>query len=200
MSAPLDMTWNTPEDQLITRCRAGDREAFALVYAQYERLVLHYAYRMLGHSEDARDVCQETFVRAFQSMPNFRGESSLQTWLLKICLNLCRNRNRSRGRETPLENRDVERAFRGEAAYTDPHTVAEQRQQVEVMQSALSSLPPAQRELIILREYEELSCEEIAGILDCAVVTVRVKLFRARARLRERVHRLLASGVNDHEE
>ena len=90
-------------ETLLTRCRVGDRDAFAQVVAAYERSIFRYAYAMLGHREDALDVQQETFIRAYQALGAFRGDSSLLTWLLKICANLAgRACDSERGRDTPL--------------------------------------------------------------------------------------------------
>src|SRR5579862_8291756 len=96
MLARAGVTMEVPEDHWIARCRAGDVDAFGWIYARHGQQVYRYAYRMLSHREDAHDVRQETFVRAYQGIASFRGECSLQTWLLKICANLCRNVLRSR--------------------------------------------------------------------------------------------------------
>src|ERR1041385_3070379 len=84
------------EAQLAERCRQGDLDAFGQVYMLYEGSVYRYAYYLLGHSEDAADVKQETFIKAYQAIGSFRGDSSLLTWLIRICVNLCRDRLRSR--------------------------------------------------------------------------------------------------------
>ena len=182
------------ETHLLIRCRAGDQDAFAQMTALYERSIFRYAYYMLGHREDALDIQQETFVRAYQSIGAFRGDCSLNTWLLKICANLCRNHLRkwqAKG-AVSLSHEDEENLAGRETG--DPYHIVAQAQEIEILRVALRGLPPAQRELIILREYEELSCEEIGVILGCATVTARVKLFRARKRLQERAEALWQAG------
>ena len=84
-----------PEDQLVARCRQGDMEAFAQLYALYQQAVFTHAYYLIGSREEAQDVCQETFLRAYRALPNFRGGCSLKTWLLTICGNLCRDHLRT---------------------------------------------------------------------------------------------------------
>ncbi len=190
---PYEMSWENEENTLVVRGRAGDREAFAEIYARHERVVFRYAYRMLGHREDAHDVRQETFLKAFGAIARFRGECCLQTWLLKICANLCRNHLRARLARpgSAFDPESEAELLRDDRDNTDPYLVAARSQETEMVRMALRSLPPAQRELILLREYEELPCEEIAQILGCSVVTVRVKLFRARSRLKDRLDSLL---------
>ena len=190
----MGITEQAAETQLLTRCRAGDRDAFAQVVAAHERAIFRCAYALLSHREDALDVQQETFVRAYQGLAKFRGEASLNTWLFKICVNLCRThlkRSQARG---GASFSDIEPERLAASEQGDPYRMAALSQEVEILRTALRSLPPAQRELIILREYEELTCEEIGVILGCATVTARVKLFRARKRLQERVEALWQEG------
>src|SRR5690349_17299729 len=89
-------TQATAEQELIARCRAGDLDAFGLIYARHETSVFRYAYHLLGHHDDADDIKQETFLRAYRAIGTFRGDASMHTWLLKICGNLCRDRVRQR--------------------------------------------------------------------------------------------------------
>lgn len=186
-----------PDELLLARCRAGDVEAFGHVYAQYQAMVFRHAYHLLGHEEDAHDTRQETFLRAWNALPQFRGDCSLKTWLLHICTNQCRNRQRthSRRRETPYDPPMIERQVDGgSAADNTPHAVVEKTELAAAIRRALDSLPDKHRELIVLREIEELSIEEIARIVGCARASVPVKLFRARALLRTRMNALLREG------
>ena len=190
----MEMTEQAAETRLLTRCRAGDQDAFAQIVALHERAIFRYAYYMLGHREDALDMQQETFVRAYRSIGRFRGDASLNTWLLKICANLCRDHLKRRQAQGFQNFSDAEPDDFAASESGDPHRAAVHAQEVALLRVALRSLPPAQRELIILREYEERTCEEIAAILGCATVTARVKLFRARKRLQERVASLWQAG------
>jgi RNA polymerase sigma-70 factor (ECF subfamily) len=177
------MTLPVPEDHLIARCRSGDVDAFAELYAQHQAPIYRFAYRMTGSHEDAADLRQETFIRAWQAVPRFRGECDVRGWLLRICANLCRTHLSSRRRTTEVM-RDVDPSLAAPPD-ADPAVRAAREADGHQVRAALAALPASQRELIVLREYEELSCEEIARIFGCAAGTVRVKLFRARARLRK---------------
>jgi RNA polymerase sigma-70 factor (ECF subfamily) len=192
MIASHGVTMQVREDQLVARCRAGDLDAFAQVYAQYERQVYRYAYHLLGHREDADDIKQETFVRAYQAIGGFRSESSLQTWLLKICGNLCRDRIKSWDRRKVLYDSRLEsNGVIGGSETEDPLHIVERSQMTELIFRALRGMPPAQREIIVLHEIEDLSYEEIAGVLGCSRTSVKLRLFRARRCLKERVAALL---------
>jgi len=185
-------TMSVPEDQLVSRCRAGDLDAFAQVYERYERQVFRYAYHLLGHRDDADDIKQETFLKAYQAIGSFRSEASLQTWLLKICGNLCRDRIKSWDRRKVIYDSTLREESLGQHAIgEDPLEIVERRQMTETIFKALRGLPPAQRELIVLHEVEDLSYEEIANILGCTRTSVKLRLFRARRSLKERVASLL---------
>ena len=193
-----------PEDQLIARCRAGDRDALGCVYSCYSPLVFRCAYSMLGHYEDARDASQETFVRAFQALNRFQGQCSLRTWLLRICANLCHDRRRRRRRSVeisldsyPGETLALDCSARSGSG--DPHADAERNETAAAVWAALSELPDTHREIIYLRDIEELEVEEVMEILGCSRVNVNVKLFRARRRLRENVMQRLEAGGSVHE-
>jgi RNA polymerase sigma-70 factor, ECF subfamily len=197
MLAPQQIAMGMPEDQLLARCRAGDREALTRVYEQYERPIFRVAYHILGDAEDAHDVRQETFVSAFQSIGKFRGDASLQTWLLRICTNLCRKQLRSRDRHKNLLM-GVHADYDGLAPAsqtTDPAAALDRSETLAAILCALRSLPEAQREIIVLREIEQLSYEEIAAVIGRSVQSVKVTLFRARKRFAERAESLLRSEV-----
>src|SRR5579871_2152635 len=192
MIATRGVIMQVAEDQLVSRCRAGDLDAFAQVYERYERQVFRYAYHLLGHREDADDIKQETFLRAYQAIGNFRSESSLQTWLLKICGNLCRDRMKSWDRRKVLYDSRLEQdCLRGDPEAVDPHVIVARSQMTETIFRALRGMPASQREIIVLHEIEDLSYEEIAGILGCSRTSVKLRLFRARRCLKERVASLL---------
>src|SRR5205823_2139904 len=132
------------------------------------------------HHDDASDVRQETFLRAYRTIASFRGECALRTWLLRICTNLCRNqaRNRQRRGEVDLDPAHLE-TQRGDAA-ADPVSLVERAQMAAVIRAALDGLPMVHREILVLRDVEELDTAEIAAILGCARASVPVKLHRAR--------------------
>lgn len=179
--------------ELVARCRAGDLDAFGQVYARYEHQVFRYAYHLLGHRDDADDVKQETFLKAHRAMKGFRSDCSLLTWLLKIAGNLCRDRIKSqhRRREVLCDPSATQHWATNASHAADPVAVMERSQTTEVILSVLDGLPATQRELIVLREVEGFSYDEIASILGCSTASVKLRLFRARGRFRERVESLL---------
>ena len=187
------------DNLLVARCRAGDLDAFAQIYAQNERQVFRYAYNLLAHRDDADDIKQETFVKAFLAMPGFRAEASLQTWLLKICGNLCRDRIKSWDRRNVQYDARLEQdSLPGDAYAEDPMSIVARAQTADTVFLALNGMPAAQREIILLHEVEDLSYEEIANVLGCSRTSVKLRIFRARRCLKERVASLMkAKGMED---
>lgn len=179
------------DNQLLARCRAGDTEAFAEIYDRYERTVFRCAYHLLGHYEDAIDIRQETFVRAFLSLADFREDCALLTWLLKICRNLCRDRARSwERRHAALDDLDQEFENQRASPLPDPATVLVQSESARLVRRALLGMPHAHREVLVLRDVEGLEFGEVANMLGCSRAVLSVRLFRARRMLRERVEAL----------
>ena len=176
------------EERLVARCKTGDLDAFAHVYSLYEQRVFRYAYHLLGHRDDADDIKQETFLKAYQAIARFRGEASLQTWLLKICGNLCRDRIKSWDRRKVNYDSGMQSEnWHDDGHYSDPHAVVERAQTSEMVMCALRGMPAPQREVIVLHELEELSYAEIGAILGCSTVSAKLRVFRARRMLRDRV-------------
>ncbi len=175
-----------PADEvLIERFKRGETEAFDRIVARYRRDVYRISHRMTGNHEDADDVAQETFLRAYRSLPLFRGDSALRTWLFRIALNLSINAGRARaGRRT--EDRDLE------SLPVDPsHRAAEGEQRLLVeeraqrVRDAIEGLPPRQKQVVILRMYEELQFQEIAELLECPIGTAKANFFHAMTNLRK---------------
>ena len=189
------------EESLIERCLHGDVEAFRPLVQRYQRLAFSVALRMLGSRADAEDIAQQAFVDAFNALDRFHGEGrhhAFSTWLLRIAVNRSKDVLKSKRRtEEPLE-REV---GAGEAAFAyDPPTPEanafndENRAQLE---AALLSLPTKYREVLVLKDAEELSYEEIRGILQLPITTLKIRVVRARAMLREIIESqgLTASGI-----
>lgn len=192
---PRGVSIEMSEEELVTRCRMGDLEAFSLVYARYSPQVYRYAYHLLGHREDADDIKQETFLRAHQAIGSFRSEASLQTWLLRICGNLCRDRIKSwERRKVCYDDRISGDGPHRDTQAMDPQAVVEREETKAILMKALHGMPAAQREIIVLHDIEELSYSEIALILNCSNASVKLRVFRARRYLKERVACLL--GLN----
>jgi RNA polymerase sigma-70 factor (ECF subfamily) len=182
------------EERLLVRCRNGDLAAFSAVYSEHGEVVYRHAYHLVGHRDDAHDIRQETFLRAFRALPTFRGDCSLKSFLLRICTNLCRDHHRSRRvrSEVALDGTSLEEAAPPASARgsgRDPGF--DQIDTADLVRVALARLSPGSREVIVLRDLENLSAEETAAILGCARATVPVKLFRARRQLEAELQRLL---------
>ena len=187
----------TPDDEaLIRRCRAGEVAAFEPLVEKYRQRVWRLAYQVLRDREEAMDCAQEAFVRAFQSLPAFRGQSAFYTWLFRITLNLATDRHRARGVRTRAFG--AERMPEEEWARTapdpgaTPEQVAIQAEKRERIRSALDALPLKFRTIIMLSDVEGLSYREIAQVLNCPIGTVMSRLHNARRRLRAALGPMLA--------
>ena len=184
---------------LVAECQKGDAEAFDELVRRHKHRVYNVVYRFLGDREDALDVCQEVFVRAYQSIAAFRGGSQVDTWLHTIASNLARNNIRDKGRKgrnkgVSLEQLEADApGIAQEAAQQtsgDPATTAMSRELEGILQKCLEELPEHYRLAFVLRTYDDLSYEEIAGIMNCPVGTVRSRLNQARRMLRDRLTEL----------
>lgn len=187
------MSSQLPDNELLSRCRQGNLEAFGLLYSRYVLQVYRFSYHMLGDADDADDVKQDTFVKAYQALPNFRGDCSLQTWLLKIAGNLCRDRLKMRMRRGEMEMLpEIEDSLHDPSSYgIDPAESLERKDTRNAVHRVLSGLPEPQRALIVLRDIEEMSYQEISEVLGCSVSSVKLRLFRARRGFRDRLESLL---------
>jgi len=167
---------------LVERVLAGDGEAYGTLVATYSRRVYNLAYRYLGSAEDAEDASQEVFLRAYERLSRFDRGRSFQAWLLAITANHCIDRLRRRGPKTMA---DAEEALQLVAGPDDPEGAVLGRERSKEMQRELAKLPGAYRMVLVLRYWQELSCEEIAAVLGSSVGAVKVKLHRARLALLE---------------
>lgn len=185
------------EDQgLVERCRAGDLAAFEALVEKHKLRAYRLAYQVLRDQEEALDVAQEAFIKAYQSLPRFRGQSAFYTWLFRIIMNLAMDRHRQRAsrqrafgaEEVPPE--EWERlAPAGGPGPEDEAWSAERRRRIE---AALDALPPHHRSIIILSDIEGLSYREIAAVLEIPRGTVMSRLHNARKRLRQLLGPMLA--------
>jgi len=179
------------EQRLVARCIAGDVEAFRPLVQRYQRVGFSVAFRMLGSRADAEDVVQQAFVDAFNALDRFRGEGrehAFSTWLLRIVVNRSKDVLKSKKRtEEPLEH-EIQG---GEAVFaydpSNPELNVASGERREHLESALLRVPTKYREILILKDVEELSYEEIRSILQLPVTTLKIRVVRARAMLRELV-------------
>jgi RNA polymerase sigma-70 factor (ECF subfamily) len=188
------------ERELVERCRGGDTAAFSGIMALHKGMVFNLAARLLGDGEEARDVAQEVFLLVYRRLSRFEGRSSLKTWIYRIVVNQCHNRRRfwhrhGRDRELELDERLVapEDASKGEWL-ASPYEQARSHERSAAVQKALLELSFDQRSVLVLREVEGLSCEEVAAALGIPDGTVKSRLSRAREALRQRLTGLLEEG------
>jgi RNA polymerase sigma-70 factor (ECF subfamily) len=175
------------DEELVARSRGGDLDSFNQLVLRWERPIYALAYRVIGREEEARDVAQETFLRAFRALAGFKGQAKFSSWLYRITLNLCRDWIR-RERRTPIvqapEGVDlVELA--GEAVGTESIDDLVSRKELgRAVAKAMALLPDEQRTAIILKEYHGLTFQEIADLLDCPLSTVKTRLYQGLTVLR----------------
>src|SRR5258705_2184780 len=182
--APKDLD----ETALIERCRAGDVASFEPLVEKYRQRVWRLAFQVLRDREEAWDCAQDAFVRAFQSLGSFRGQSAFYTWLFRIAMNVATDRLRSRGAQARAFGTQAIPAEEWERTAPDPEARPDQAaigvERRERISQALDTLPPNARAIIMLSDVEGLSYREIATVLNCPIGTVMSRLHNARKRLR----------------
>ena len=174
-----------PEQSLIQRAQKGDPEAFATLVDEHQRYVYNLALRVVKDENEALDLTQETFVRAWTALPNFRGQSQFRTWLYRITTNLCYNRLPSLRRSLNDLGDDVlPDVVKSEDTASNPLGAVESNEIRTQLHHAIDQLDANYKILIVMRYHDELSYEEIASLLNLPLGTVKTGLFRAREKLR----------------
>ncbi len=189
------------DKELVRRVKKGDRDAFDLLFSRYQHKILNLVSRYLRDPQDVEDVAQEAFIKAFRALPRFRGDSAFYTWLYRIAINTAKNHLVTRGRRPPGTDVDVEDAehFDGNDALREsesPESVLARDQLSAEIDGAIADLPDDLRSAVTLREFDGLSYEQIAEIMDCPVGTVRSRIFRARESIDKRIEPLLLRRRN----
>jgi RNA polymerase sigma-70 factor (ECF subfamily) len=178
------------DEELVARSVGGDSDSFNQLILRWERPIYALAYRTLGRDEDARDVCQETFLRAFRGLAAFKGQAKFSSWLYRIALNLCRDWIR-RERRNPVVQAPDGVELLDIAADRQPVEAIEDyvaRQDVSrAVERAMLTLPEEQRTAIILKEYQGLTFKEIADLLGCPLSTVKTRLYQGLTVLRRQL-------------
>jgi RNA polymerase sigma-70 factor (ECF subfamily) len=173
------------DKQLVKRVQEGDKRAFDLLVAKYQHKIIALIGRYVYDQDEALDISQEAFIKAYRALPRFRGDSAFYTWLYRIAINTAKNHLVSRGRRPPDVDIDVSDAqyFEGENKLHDlgsPESNLIREEIDQVIKTVLDQLPVDLRVALTLREYEDMSYEDISIIMDCPVGTVRSRIFRAR--------------------
>ena len=194
------MTW-TDED-LVARSRGGDVDSFNQLILRWERPIYALAYRVIGREEDARDVVQETFLRAFRALPGFKGQAKFSSWIYRIALNLCRDWIR-RQKRTPVVQLPEDAEAVERLAYREPVDSVEdlvaRKELSAVVADAMALLPEEQRTAIILKEYHGMTFQEIAELQGVPLSTVKTRLYQGLTVLRrnlEKQGQMVPAAVN----
>lgn len=190
------MSGSSTDHELVARVQAGDKQAFNLLVLKYQHKLIKMICRYVADPAEAQDVAQEAFIKAYRALPNFRGDSSFYTWIYRIGANTAKNHLVAQGRRPPGADIDAVDAEQYMAApllrETDTPEGIAQRDEVEsTVYAAIDALPADLRTAITLREFDGLSYEEIATVMECPVGTVRSRIFRAREAIDKRLRPLL---------
>ena len=186
------MTAEVTDKQLVARVQKGDSRAFDMLVMKYQHRIMGLISRYVHDADEVQDVAQEAFIKAYKALPRFRGDSQFYTWLYRIAVNTAKNHLVSRSRRPPGSDVEVEDAehFEGGGALRDIESPENARFGAElkaVVEDAISDLPDDLRAAVTLREFDGLSYEDIAEIMDCPVGTVRSRIFRAREAIDNKV-------------
>ena len=186
MHASGVMTWT--DEELVARSRTGDMDSFNQLILRWERPIYALAYRVIGQEEDARDVAQETFLRAFRALPGFKGQAKFSSWIYRIALNLCRDWIR-RKRRTPVsqmpEDLDLSELAAERGASESVEDLVARRELSAVVEEVMALLPEEQRTAVILKEYHGMTFQEIADLQGCPLSTVKTRLYQGLSVLRK---------------
>jgi len=191
------------ESQLLAKAREGDRAAFNDLVTRYSRKIYRLAQHITQNQEDAEDVLQETFLKAFEHLPDFHGQSKFYTWIVRIAVNesLMKLRKRKSDRTVPLDeplDTGEDTVVREIAVWDeDPEQKYSREELGQILDDAVQGLRPAFRTVFVLRDIEELSTEETAEALGISVPAVKSRLLRARLQLREKLTRLFKRKGDD---
>ena len=188
----------TTDEELVARSRGGDLDSFNQLVLRWERPIYALAYRVIGREEEARDIAQETFLRAFRALKGFKGQAKFSSWLYRITLNLCRDWMR-RERRTPIaqtpEGVDLVELAGEATPWESIEDLVSRKELGRAVAKAMSVLPEEQRTAIILKEYQGLTFQEIADLLECPLSTVKTRLYQGLTVLRRQLEQ---AGVESH--
>ncbi len=190
------MAENITDKEIIERVKNGDKKSYDLLVVKYQQRVINLISRFVKNHSDALDVSQETFIKAYRALPNFRGESAFYTWLYRIAVNTAKNHLTVQSRKITKSDYDVTDIEQIEGnmsltEHTTPENLLVKDELQEIILKTIENLPEDLKSAIMLREIEGLSYEEIANVMECPVGTVRSRIFRAREMIDNKVKPLL---------
>jgi RNA polymerase sigma-70 factor (ECF subfamily) len=176
------------DEQLVEAFQNGDASAFDALLSRWDPKIRGAIYRLVGPHEDVRDLCQETFLKAYRGLGGFKKEARFSSWLYQIAVNVCRDRQRRRRGRTLVSLDELDGSELGLPA-ASALDVVEGRDLSRLVAAAVEALPAEQREVIVLKEYQGLTFLEIADALDLPISTVKTRLYRGLGQLRQRLER-----------
>ncbi|MGB7201405.1 MAG: RNA polymerase sigma factor [Pyrinomonadaceae bacterium] len=183
---------NLTDEELVNLAVSDDRDAFGEVVRRWERKIFALCFGMLGREDDARDAAQEAFIAAYRNLANFRGEARVSSWLHRIAVNQClttKRRQKTRSEDfIDDEDGSEERTFVAAARYS-PANEAEQGERLKIIRQAVGALPTDLRQVIVMKEFEEMTFQEISETLEVPLSTVKSRLYTALKQLRMRLER-----------
>ena len=190
------MSGESTDKELVKRVQKGDKGAFDLLVLKYEQKIVNLVMRYVRDPEQALDISQEAFIKAYRALPRFRGDSAFYTWLYRIAVNTAKNylaAQRRRPMDIELDLQDQEQyGLHAKLKDTDtPEAVTLSDEMRQTLERAIEALPDDLRTAIILRELDGMSYEEIAQTMDCPVGTVRSRIFRAREAISKKLGALI---------
>ena len=190
------MSDNIIDKEIIERVKGGDKKAYDLLVLKYQQRVINLISRFVKNHSDALDVSQETFIKAYRALPNFRGESAFYTWLYRIAVNTAKNHLTVQSRKITKSDYDVTYIEQIEGnmsliEQTTPENLLHKDELQETVLKTIENLPEDLKSAIMLREIDGLSYEDIANVMDCPVGTVRSRIFRAREMIDNKIKPLL---------
>lgn len=188
VAIPLQTMMMRTDEDLVARSKTGDTDSFNQLVKRWERPIFALAYRTLGREQDARDITQETFLRAFRALGGFKGDAKFSSWLYRIALNLCRDWMR-KDRRTPVvavpEGVEMEQLAAEGGPSETVEDLAARAELSGIVRTAMEKLPAEQRESIILKEYHGLTFQEVADLMKCPLSTVKTRVYQGLSTLRK---------------
>lgn len=186
------MTEILTDEQLVEQAINSNPEAFGEIVKRWERKIFALCYGMLNREEDARDAAQETFIAAYRNLANFRGEAKVSSWLHRIAVNQCltkQRRSKVRAESSLEDESESNQAVFIAAGGASPARVTEQSERLQLIRQAVAALPVELRQVILMKEFEEMTFQEISEALDLPLSTVKSRLYTALKQLRMKLER-----------
>lgn len=186
------MATNRTDEQLVESAVSGDAEAFGEIVERWERKIFALCFGMLGREDEARDAAQEAFIAAYRNIGGFRGDAKVSSWLHRIAVNQClttKRRTKTRSEEFLNDETEEDTRIFVAPASLSPLRTTEQNERLKLVRQAVTSLPEDLREVVVMKEFEELTFQEISEVLELPLSTVKSRMYTALKQLRRKLER-----------